>query len=462
MLGMFPNEAIKIIPDKIWCDSFFTCFVNVCLDPQQIGFNLNDLEVYTNLPMKTRAFLKLFTQHFPQHIQNRFRHTCTKLIDDSKRFQALVDSIQAMKKSSNDSSESTNTPDWLKLSQIVNGYEQLSEFNMYAVSSDFNRIIFDYIIASTSNSSNAYEQESLSCVEAKRKLLNFCLNLNFMALKKSAPNVTDVLIEILDKFLFLGTDPKILTLFTYYKSEVCAWVCKRYDSILKYIMNKLSLNFAKCISLLVSLIEYLATEKHLRKTYGVKIVHFLYENWSLFREYWQPEKGELENKMLLINLLTKCCFVELVPFEASPKMALNLSEMYMNMLVDTKTKLNFKCRVLDLLYVFCESPAPYQIKNYLSQFITQFPLKSTELVKGEDIYNDYLNAVRKMLVSLELSSSLDLASIVINILCRETKHICDEEIQQSLVNFIKRLDCGKQSSVITLYWENSFKKGMLI
>ena len=177
----------------------------------------------------------------------------------------------------------------------------------------------------------------------------------------------------------------------------------------------------------------------------------------MYREFWQADTADLENKTLLISLLTKCCFIELVSFDSNAK-SNYLSEMYMSLLVDTKTKLNFKCKVLDLLYVFSESPHPYQIKNYLSQFITQFPLKSTELVKGEDIYNDYINAIRKILVSIEMSSSLDLVNILVNIFCREVQHICDEEIQLSLIKFIKRLESSKQSNVIMHFWENSFLK----
>ncbi len=452
MLGMYPSESVKIIPEKIWSDSFFTCIVNICLEPHLVGFNLNDLEVFSQLPLKTRTFLKLFIQHMSTQIQTKFKTMCNKLIDEQKKFQALIESIQSSSKSQN------NMMDWLKLSQLVTGYEQLSEFNMYSISLDFNRIIFEYVCESLGYS-NSFEQESLSCVDAKRKLFSFCLNLNFLALKKESSNVKDFLIEILDKYLFLSNqNTKILAFFSYYKNEICSWICKRYELVLKYILNKLNLNFPKSISLLINLIEYSATDKHLRKTFGVKIVNFLYDNWSMFHEFWHAETADLENKILLVSLLTKCCFIELVPFDANAKSSNRISEMYMHLLVDPKTKLNFKCKVLDLVYVFTESPSPYQLKSYLNQFITQFPLKSTELVKGEDIYNDYVNAIRKILVSIELSSSLDLVNIIINIFCREPQHICDEEIQVSLINFIKRLESSKQSNVILNFWENYFQK----
>ena len=142
MLGMYPNDSIKLIPDKIWCDEFFTCIINLCLDPQSVGFNLNDLEVSSQLPIKTKTFLKLFTQHAKPNVQNQFKNVCKKHIDDKNKFKALIESIKSLKvdKSSTPDvkSESSYMSDWIKLSQLVNGYEQLSEFNLYTISLDFN------------------------------------------------------------------------------------------------------------------------------------------------------------------------------------------------------------------------------------------------------------------------------------------------------------------------------------
>lgn len=131
--------------------------------------------------------------------------------------------------------------------------------------------------------------------------------------------------------------------------------------------------------------------------------------------------------------------------------------MYMHLLVDPQTKLNFKCRLLDLLSFFSDSPAPYLLKPHIGQLVAQFPLKSTELTKGEDMYNDYTNAIRKILLAIEFSSSLELIHVVVNVMCREADHICSDEIQGSLVRCLKRLDGTRQTAIINSYWENSFK-----
>jgi DNA-dependent protein kinase catalytic subunit len=90
LVGNFPAEFSRTIPSSMWSDAFLKCVVNLCLDPQVVGFSLNDLEVYTNLPAKTKVFLKLFTQHAPPHILDRLKGVCKALIGDEKQEMQLI------------------------------------------------------------------------------------------------------------------------------------------------------------------------------------------------------------------------------------------------------------------------------------------------------------------------------------------------------------------------------------
>ena len=475
LMGNHSKESSKLIPNDLFSDSFFTCIINICLDPQLVGFNLNDLEVYTNLPTKTKDFFTLAMKFFPQNVLDRLKVVCKKLINEKKQFQTLIDEIQNMKQnltksfSNNTTSDSildnsinlsSSNTDWLKLSQLVTGFEQLSEFDLYEISFDINRVIFDYILERSESSTSFFVQESLTCIDAKRKLLNLSINLNYLLIKKTNNLNDDYLIEILDKYLLTTVDNnrRILQFFVNYKNIICDWICKRYDYTLKYILNKVNISqhiFINSVNLLTSLLEHLVSDKQNRKTYGSKIVKIIYENWNIFRNYWYPDDSLLENKTSLINLLCKSISIESIQF--SNESSQLISEMYMTMLIDNKMKLNFKSRLLDLLCFFCESPK-FQISEYLPQFLVQFPLRSTQLVKGEDTYNDYINSIRKMLVALELNLSTELLKNIVNIYCRESDHICDEEIQISLIRFIKRNESSKQLAVINEYWSIYFKK----
>ncbi len=475
LIGNHSKESLKFIPNDFFSENFFTCIINICLDPELVGFNLNDLEVYTNLPIKTKDFFSLAIKFLSQDIQDRLKLVCKKMIKEKKQFQTLIDEIQTIKKKSSISSSvdimsdsildnsinlSSSNTDWLKLSQLVTGFEQLSEFDLYEISFDINRIIFDYIIEQSESRSIFYIQESLTYIDAKRKLLNLSININYISIKKTNNLNDDYLIEILDKYLLTTAENngKILTFFVNYKNIICDWICKRYEYTLKYILNKVTISqniFINSVNMLICLLEYLVSDKQNRKNYGSKIVKIIYENWNIFRNYWYPANSLLENKTCLINLLCKSISIESIQF--SNESSKIISEMYMLMLIDSKMKLNFKSRLLDLLCFFCES-TEFKIKEYLPQFLIQFPLRSTQLVKGEDTYNDYVNSIRKMLIALELSFSTDLLENIVNIYCRESDHICDEEIQTSLIRFIKRNESSKQLTIINEYWNMYFKK----
>jgi DNA-dependent protein kinase catalytic subunit len=352
--------------------------------------------------------------------------------------------------------------DWLKLSQLITGYEQLHEFNLYQFTTDLNQTIFDFICNRIkSDYSSTYEQESLTCAEAKRKIFNLCLSVNCNLTQRQgtkSPELRCYLIELIDSYIF-SNDKKQVAFFTYFKNEICSWLCRRHESIVKYLFSKLSVNFTKTIGLLITLMEFLISDKNLRKQHGTKIVENLYENWSFLRQYWQPD-SLLENKLILINLLAKSMQIESVV--ATPVTSKstentsikNVAEMFMSLLIDVNTKLSFKCKLFDLLYFFCDSPAPYLIKAHLNQFLTQLPLRSKELVKHDDNYNDYVSIIRKMLVSLGLSMSTDLLAVLVTIVCREPEHICDEEVKASFISFIKHLESSKQASLVQFYWEN--------
>jgi DNA-dependent protein kinase catalytic subunit len=451
MIGSYPNDSLKVIPQNIWSHSLFTCLVNMCLEPEVIGFNLNDLEVFTQLPMKMQSFLKLFTKHVHLDVQLSFKATCKSLIQKNelieKTFNQLKDKTNMM---------TSISIDWLKLAQLMSGYELLCQFNLCEIASDYTKILFDFLAISHNFDPN--EQESLTCIEAKRKLFNICLTINYLSFQTNENNLnqTDYLVEIVDKYLF-ELDKSISAYFNYYKTEICTWICRRYEFIFKYIISKIDTKFFKCISLFESVLDYLLSEKQNRKLYGQKVVHYLYENWPLFKKFWQSDANLLDEKTILVNLLTKSISIESVIAVSNKDFMRNTSEMYMNLLIDNKTKCNFKCKLLDLLHFFCDSPAPFLMKTYMSQFVTQLPLKSSELVRGEDSYNDYVSVIRKMLVSLELTGSFDLLSIIVNIFCREAEHVCDEEISLCLNRLIKRLESSKQATIIDFYWENSFK-----
>jgi hypothetical protein len=134
----------------------------------------------------------------------------------------------------------------------------------------------------------------------------------------------------------------------------------------------------------------------------------------------------------------------------------SLYTMYTHLLNNPDTSMNFKCKLLDLLYFFCTDScnklASTSMKACLEKFVQlYFPLRSSELDKTDVSYTYYMNAVGKLVVSLDLTRSSDLLQIILNIYTRELKHACDTQIQPALIRFIRRVDFNGQTAISDLY-----------
>ncbi len=133
--------------------------------------------------------------------------------------------------------------------------------------------------------------------------------------------------------------------------------------------------------------------------------------------------------------------------------------MYTFLLNDSQTNMNFKCKLLDLLYFFCSDAksANYgvgmmSIKTYVEKFVQMyFPLRSSELDKNDISYTYYVNSIDKLLISLDLTRSFDLLQIILQIYSRELQHCCDTQIQSTLTRFIKRVDLSTQMNLLDTY-----------
>lgn len=203
----------------------------------------------------------------------------------------------------------------------------MGELDLYTFPNELSRVLFDYIV---NEEQLGEQQESQTCAEAKRKLLNLMISLSSMPTSSSSSikseNRPDYLIQIIDKYLFAPpTNLRRMTRFLqYYKNEIFQWVCKRNDVVIRYVLGKLSIEFVKSITLLTHAVEYAGTDKNLRKTLGPKLVHYLYDSWHLFKEFWENNQNNettttenatnntnvVDRKLALVNLLTKSLVIE--------------------------------------------------------------------------------------------------------------------------------------------------------
>jgi hypothetical protein len=270
----------------------------------------------------------------------------------------------------------------------------------------------------------------------------------------------DFMVELIDKYLFASDEyTKVSTFFQVYKPVIYECILKaKNESVTRYILNKININFNRSVNLLIHLIDFLINNGPKRKIYSQRFCKCLYKNWNLFEPYWQntaqserQKKNDDGNKVLLVSLLTKLLLLE--PYMSLLKddtaSITNLFAMYTYLLNCPDTNMSFKCKLLDLLYFFCSDSVKMSIRPCLEKFVQlYFPLRCSELDRSDASFTYYTNSISKLLVSLDLTRSPDLLQIILNIYTRESKHVCDAEIESSLVRFIKRIDNATQDDIL--------------
>ena len=115
IMGNYASDVAsgKCIPASFWSEKFFMCLLNLCLDPQSLGFNLNDHEVFSQLPGKMHDFLKLFMHQQLVAAQEKFKVLCSKRMNGGPSALSLESLLGG--------SGAVNQ-DWIRLLQLATGY----------------------------------------------------------------------------------------------------------------------------------------------------------------------------------------------------------------------------------------------------------------------------------------------------------------------------------------------------
>ncbi|XP_019852740.1 PREDICTED: DNA-dependent protein kinase catalytic subunit [Amphimedon queenslandica] len=167
----------------------------------------------------------------------------------------------------------------------------------------------------------------------------------------------------------------------------------------------------------------------------------LISHWQDLSLWW--EDGSKDLKSAAVTLLQKIIALKPKLLLKSADVSKPLVDMYTAMIGDEKLELNFKAVMIDLLPSFLLLSSPEhqsQLKGSLNRLVSlQFPLTSSELPAGGPLLNEYTNIIEKLCNSLVASGSLVLLELIINIMCREVRHVCEEKIQTSLHQFISKL-----------------------
>ncbi|XP_078611933.1 DNA-dependent protein kinase catalytic subunit-like isoform X3 [Branchiostoma floridae x Branchiostoma japonicum] len=452
LLGMFPQESCKIVPDTVWKSPLFDMIVTAALEPTALGFNMGDVEIMENLPQETRQLLVLMCRSLPSQQGALLKaQVAEKLARRSSH-----DLFSHLPELSAGAAEL----DHVRLTLLVSGYQQLHAAGLLlpALGAQSGQSLAGELVSAVFRSMVTRQDghpTASSLPPSFHRLAGGVLELACQL----HPRGHDLLDCVMNKTpLMTGGGKKSSTFqgmvfFSTFKSCICHQLIQNCADSVPVLLEQLTAEPVWVGSILHGLLDHLAKDKTLRKKEGAVLCDTLLQSWPKLAPWW--EAGALQDsKSTALTLLRKILIIDSqVSRDPTHPAFRPVFSMYLDMLTDSRSTLPFKSQVLDLLPFFTVLPQTQlaELKARLDRMVADnFPLKSAEFPPGSSKYNDYIGAVTKLLSALELSSSLTLLELLISVMCRETRHVMEEDIQTSLSRFIKSMGADRQKPALDI------------
>ncbi|KAI0227633.1 DNA-dependent protein kinase catalytic subunit [Lamellibrachia satsuma] len=439
---------------EFWSESLWKTMAACVLEPLAVGFNMADLEVIGHLPNETLAVLRAVQRHLPDNVAAQFRkHLAESLATD--RSHDLLGQLPVPL-------HQTSTND-ISLTHLVCGYGQLHRAGLLTealaqtacpateqtLAEKLLQNVFMGISVTTDGKTTASNLNPVSqCLAEKLLELAFLLGVKAMTL----------LGLFMDKTPISGTGSQI--------SHQGSLFYASFASVLNLHLVADATDFVPILAeyaprepgivgtVLSGILEQVATDRELRKKEGATVVRSVLRAWGHLRSWWQGGAATQDTKALVLAVLTKIIMIDSkVVCDSTEPVFRDVFNCYSSMLTDTATSLPFKSKVLDLIAFFTSVPEAEQklLKKQLDRFVADnFPSKSSEYQVGTPRHLDYICALNKILNGLELSGSLLLLDLLISVLCTESQHVYEDEIQASLARFTQRLPKEQQQPALDM------------
>jgi len=417
-------DVDRIVPDAFWTSRFWNVVVSIIVEPTTLGFNMTDIEVMSCLPEQTASLLKCLKKH------RRLSHGFSEVLSRRVAKLNLEDSLRSL-----------STAETGKLRFVSRAYEQLylAGFLTDAMhQSDLSSFLLKIVHRFTAGHDDIKTDGTLSSIGLSPEwydLANQLLQLAF-AMRTSIEDLVALMLpeQGSRSTQFYATFNKIIN------GHLVANAEDALAALLKRVRATKDINlFAIVTSTLCSMLDSVNQDSALRRKYAASLAGAVLARWSEFDRLWCGDISTQESKQLVLNLLTKLILVDSSVLKHDV-FSTAVCAMYCDMLTDNATNLPFKTGVLDLLIFFVDLPDASRLKAALNAFVlNNFPMKSSDYPVGSLKHKEYVGALAKILLALELTGSSLLLGLLISVMCRESRHVCEDAIQASIVKFVRRL-----------------------
>ncbi|KAJ3611495.1 hypothetical protein NHX12_021510 [Muraenolepis orangiensis] len=403
------QELWKLLEQDVFCSVFFELTAAVVCRPSSVGFNMADVEVMRNLPEVCVPLLKaLQASPYRGRLEARLQ---AALATQSVEELCAVDLYQAGRQLSHDHMEMI-----LSACQQIHKAGFLSTVLHSQDLSSAGSLSSRLLMAVYRGIGPGEDRKALPPLDINsRRLADGLLQLAF-----SLSPLSDPLVELLlntirlsvplaggrggNKFLSFSHGEYFYSLF---QTTVNGELLRQLDATVPALMSAASRNPGMVSVLLNGVLDHNFRERSIRKSQGCLLVEKVLSRWDALRPWWATETATAESKTIDSSV---CTNVDHEAFKV-------VFSTFTTLLVDVSLPLNLKGPLAEL-------------QRALEALVaSHFPMQSDEFPRGSPQRNNYMDCVRKLLDALELSQSPLLLQLLSGVLCRDSKHIMEEQFQ---------------------------------
>ncbi|CAL8293471.1 unnamed protein product [Lota lota] len=439
----------KLLEQDVFFPVFFDLTAAVVCQPSSVGFNMADVEVMKNLPEVCVPLLKaLMASPYRAGLEKSLQ---AKLTRQSVEVLCAIDLYKAGRQSSHDHME-----------MILSACKQIHKAGVLSTVLHSQDVTYASALSSRllmtvyKGIAPGEDRKALPPLDINsRRLADGLLQLAF-SLSQQSDSLVELLLNTIrlsvplsggshgDNFLCFSHGEYFYSLF---QMTVNAELLRLLDATVPALMRAASRNPSMVSVLLNGVLDHNFRERSIRKTQGSRLVEQVLTCWDSLRSWWATETATPESKTATLLLLSK-----LLQVDSSVCTNINheafkvVFSTFTTLLVDMTLPLNLKSQALLVLPFFTTLPEEplADLQGALEALVaSHFPMQSDEFPRGSPQRNNYMDCVRKLLDALELSQSPLLLKLLAGVLCRDSKHIMEEQFQNCFQSIAKR-SCSKR------------------
>uniref|UniRef100_A0A8B9RNH4 DNA-dependent protein kinase catalytic subunit n=1 Tax=Astyanax mexicanus TaxID=7994 RepID=A0A8B9RNH4_ASTMX len=445
----FSTMVLQKCQQDLWKALYSVC------EPSSVGFNMADLEVMTRLPEVCVTLLKaLASTPYRTDLEKSIRKKITS---------QSVEELCAVDLYDPDTHDSH-----AKLELLLSACKQLHQCGLlnsilHNQDAAYCRSLgFKLLNAVYKGIAPGEDRKSLPSMDvSSRKLADGLVQLAF--------SLGDQLVGLLLNSITLSVplsgslNPHFLSFshgeyfYSLFQTTVNTELLRCLDRSVPLLLTAATQSPNMVSILLNGMLDHSFRERSVRKTQGSRLAEQLLKGWDFLKPWWGIPASSPESKTSILTLLSKVLQIDSsVCSDINHPAFTAIFSTFTTLITDTALPLNLKSQALIILPFFTKLPSGplEELQGALNSLVVaHFPMQSDEFPRGSLQCNNYMDCVRKFLDALELSQSPVLLKLMARVLCRDKKHIMEDNFQTCFQRIARQSTCEGQVLLLCTIFE---------